>query len=131
MSITRWSEWHPLDLQSLKVPVPNSPGIYEVRTDFEFGRLRGSSSIIYIGSATPSLKKRLLDERIGKPDRYLSRAEKWLRQAGHALEFRYATLANGPTARRLEADRLRECEEEHWELPPGNASLPRMTRGAN
>ena len=131
MSITEWSDWYPLDLQSLTVAVPDSPGIYEVRTDFEFGRLRGSSQMVWIGSAKRSLKQRLLRQRVSDPDRYLSRTEKWLRQAGHTLEFRYATAADGTTARRLEAEELRDYEEEHWELPPGNADLPRMPREAN
>ena len=125
MSVNKWSQWLPLNSQSLTVPVPQYPGIYEVRTDFQFGRLRGRSSIVYIGSATSSLKKRLLDQRIGKPDKYLSRAEKWLRQGGHTLEFHYETAADGTIARRLEAERLKAYEEEHWELPPGNGVLPR------
>ena len=67
-----WSNWNALNSVSQNAKVPNSPGVYEVQTDFTFGRLNGNSPIIYIGSAATSLKKRLLDERIGKPDRYLS-----------------------------------------------------------
>lgn len=124
MSVTGWSEWHPLDLQSLTRLVPDSPGIYEIRTDLEFGRLRGSSQIVYVGSAKGSLKQRLR-QRVSYPDRYLTMAEKWLRQAGHALELHYATASDGATARRLEMERFKEYEQDHWELPPGNGILPR------
>jgi len=125
MGVLNWSQWHPLDSESLSVPVPDSPGVYQVQTDFSFGRLKGYSSAVFIGSAMRSLKKRLLDQRIGNPKRFLSGAEKWLRNAGHPLQFRYAKTIDGLTARNLESQMLNDYDQEHWELPPGNAVLPR------
>jgi hypothetical protein len=129
MDELRWSQWYPLAQQSLSVPVPDVPGIYEIRTDHEFGRLRGQSRIVYIGSAargnSPSLRKRLLGQHISNPNENLCRAGQLLRQAGYSLEFRFATSSDGKTAEHMEARRLVDYEKEHWELPPGNAAFPR------
>lgn len=124
-----WSPWYRLEAEEAGRTVPDRPGVYQVRVDFTFGRLKGNSSVVSIGSAVPNLRRRLLDQRIGNPDRFLSRAEKWLRQAGHTLQFRYATTVDGPTARNLEAQMLEDYEREHWELPPSNAMLPRRKSG--
>lgn len=121
----RWSAWHPFNVEVANTSVPDKPGVYEVRSDVEFGRLKGSSPMVTIGSARASLRKRLCEQRISDPIRYQNRAEKWLAQAGrHILEFRYATTDSGKEARHLEALRLMEYENEHWELPPGNEVLP-------
>ena len=120
----RWSAWHLSDAEVANTSVPDKPGVYEVRADCEFGRLKGSSPVVTIGSAVASLRKRLCEQRIGDPIRYQNRAEKWLTQAGHELQFRYSTTDSDKEARYLEAIRLMEYENEHWELPPGNEVLP-------
>jgi hypothetical protein len=125
MTTVNWSDWYTLDSKSMGLPVPDLPGVYEVQTDFAFGRLNGYSSVVYIGSAVPSLKTRLIDQRIGNPERFLSRAEKLLYKAGHALQFRYTKTADGIIARNLESLMLIDYEREHWELPPGNSMLPK------
>ena len=115
-----WSQWYPLSQQSL-ANIPDVPGIYEVRTDYEFGRINGVSRVVYIGSAArgkASLRKRL-GGRVAAPDRNLSRAEKLLIRAGHALEFRFATAKDGETARQMEIQWLMNHIEKHWEPPPG------------
>jgi len=126
MNQIAWSEWYPLDSQSATLSIPNSPGVCQIRTDFAVNRLRGQSPIVCIGSSVPSLRNRLVSQRIRNPERYLSRAEKFLRQAGHSLGFRYKITVDGHAARNLEAQLLQAYEEEHWELPPGNADLPRQ-----
>ena len=120
----RWSAWHSFDAEIAGISVPAEPGVYEVRAALEFGRIKGSSPVVTIGSAIASLKKRLCEQRFGNALRYQNRAEKWLVQAGHTLEFRYTTTGSGQEARYLEALRLMEYENEHWELPPGNEILP-------
>jgi len=120
-----WSPWYRSDDHLAKAAVPHSPGVYEIRTDFEFGRLKGSSSLVTIGSAKDSLSKRLYEQRFGNPVRYLNRAEKWLVYEDHILEFRYFPVTTDKEARCLEAERLFEYECEHGELPPGNEVLPR------
>lgn len=121
MDESDWSEWYPLSRQSL-ANLPDVPGIYEIRTDYEFSRLRGSSRVVYIGSAAghgkPTLRKRL-GQRITDPEGNLSGAEKLLRRAGHALEFRFAKAKDRETARQMQIQRLTEYEEKHWENPPG------------
>jgi hypothetical protein len=119
----RWSKWYPLSqvLVARDEDVPDEPGVYEIRTDYEFGRLRGSSRVVYVGSTVKSLKERLVHQRIKNPKKNLSGTEKLLREAGHALEFRFATAPDGKTAKHMEAQRLIDYEKEHWELPPGNA----------
>jgi len=116
-----WSEWYPLSQQSL-TNIPDVPGIYEIRSDYEFGRLNGISRVVYIGSAArggkPSLKKRL-GGRITNPERNLSGAEKLLVRAGNGLEFRFAKTKDGETARQMEIHRLTDYVEKHWETPPG------------
>lgn len=117
MTEFNWSPWHLLTPQSLSAKVPDQPGIYEIRTDYEFGRLRGRSRVVFVGSAArgriPSLRARLIDQRIGNPNRYLSGAEKLLREAGHALEFRFVIAPDGTTAKHMESQRLMEYEGKH------------------
>lgn len=118
-----WSEWYQLTPPVVDELVPDLPGIYEIGTDREFGRLKGTSKIVYIGSAarnTPSLKRRLLG-RISNA----SLAEKRLWQHECNLQFRFATVSDGETAERMEAERLIDYERQHWELPPGNGAFPR------
>jgi len=124
MNSWNWSPWYPMDPSSSNIAVPDSSGIYEIRTDYEFGRLRGNSTLIYIGSAA-SLRRRFQGQRFVDPERYLSRTEKLLLKGGHVVDFRYATTSDIATARRLEAERLSDYEQKHWELPPGNGVLPR------
>ena len=126
MDIFEWSKWY--DLNSPPPVVPDCPGVYEIRTNFEFGRLRSKAAVVYIGSAAKSLRKRLVGQRCAEPSHYLSRAEKFLHKAGHSLEFRYAVSANATVARNLEAQELIRYEEEHWELPPGNSKKPKIRK---
>lgn len=119
-----WSDWYPYSLsQDFFRNIPEAPGIYEVRTDYEFGRLKGSSPLLTIGSAAKSLKTRISRQRIGNTIRYLNRPEKWIRRAKHVLEFRYYECSNKDEAKYLEAIRQLEYENQHWELPPGNDRL--------
>ncbi len=120
----RWSAWYLFNVAVANTSVPDQPGVYEVRADCEFGRVKGNSPLVTIGSAVASLRKRLSEQRIGDPIRYQNRAEKWLTQAGHELQFRYSTTDSGKEAKYLEAIRLMEYENEHCELPPGNEVLP-------
>ncbi len=118
-----WSEWYRLTPSVVDELVPDLPGKNEIMTDHEFGRLKGTTEIVYIGSAarnTASLKRRLLG-RI----RNASLAEKRLRQHGYNLRFRFATVRDGETAERMEAERLIDYERQHWALPPGDAAFPR------
>lgn len=126
MDTIEWSNWY--DFNSLLAMVPDCSGIYEIRTDFEFGRLQGKSAVVYIGSAEKSLRERLIGQRCANPNRFLSGAEKLLSKAGHSLEFRYAVSSDAASARQLEVQQLTRYKEEHWELPPGNSVMPKLRK---
>lgn len=87
----RWSAWHPFDTEVVNTSVPDKPGVYEVRSDVEFGRLKGSSPLVTIGSAVASLRKRLCEQRFPNTTGYLKRVERWPVRASYTLEFRSAT----------------------------------------
>ena len=117
-----WSEWYRFNDEEKLATLPINPGIYEVRTDFKIGRLRGNSPIVTIGRAK-NIQERRGKQKAGDIIRYLNRAEKWLFKANHELEFRYCICATFDDASYMEAIRQLEYESEHWELPPGNDRL--------
>lgn len=117
-----WSDWHRFDDEKVLAALPNEPGVYEVRTDFEIGRLQGSSSLVTIGRAK-KLKERREKQKVHDTVRYLNRAEKWILRANHALEFRYSICGSFEKAKYMEAIRQLEYESQHRELPPGNDRL--------
>jgi hypothetical protein len=118
----RWSDWRRFDDTRVLEALPDDPGVYEVRTDFEIGRLHGSSSLVTIGRAK-NLRDRRDKQKVGDTTRYLNRAEKWLLKENHVLEFRYLTCDSFEDAKHTEAVRQLEYESQHWELPPGNDRL--------
>ena len=117
-----WSVWYRFDDEEILASLPNESGVYEVRTDFEISRLRGSSPLVTIGRAK-GLKERRDKQKVGDTIRYLNRAEKWLLRANHALEFRYCICGSFKEAKYMEAILQLEYESQHWELPPGNDRL--------
>ncbi len=117
-----WSDWHRFDDEKALTALPNEPGVYEVRTDFGIGRLQGNSSLVTIGRAK-NLKDRRDKQKVGDTTRYLNRAEKWLLQANHVLEFRYRVCRSFEEAKYAESVGQLEYESQHWELPPGNDRL--------
>ncbi len=118
----KWSDWYDFNDKKKLNLVPNCPGIYEVKTDYEFGRLNGSSSIITIGRSRKLLERRR-DQKSGNPIKFFNRAEKWLYHLNHSLKFRYCICNSDTEAKLLEAIKLWEYESYHWELPPGNDKL--------
>ena len=118
-----WSTCKPLDVRTIG-ELPELQGIYEVRTkNYSFPRLRGTSSVLYIGSATSpyGLKKRIKSLIKG---RHIARK----RIQGIAaelkieLEFRYK---GDLQAKQAEKDALKEYENKHLELPPCNHNIPK------
>lgn len=119
----QWSSWYRIGNEAAKQNVPDKPGIYEIRTDFEFGRLNGESRILSIGRAVRSLQSRLAKGRLEDLIRNLNRPEKWLYNAKKTLEFHYIVADSADKAKWLEALRQWEYENRYWELPPGNDRL--------
>jgi len=116
--MARWSDWKPYTSDIVRADAPQEPGIYEVRTTFEFGRLNGSSRVVYIGVGERGLRKRL----IGKEP---PSAEWWLREKDHPLEIRWAVFEGNDASRMAEDRRLAEYIDRHWEPPPANHKGPR------
>jgi len=100
--------------------IPSSPGVYQVHTEFHFGRLKGTSNVVYIGS-TYNLWNTLHQRRVVEP----SAAEKILWIHNHVLEVRFMASESLDKARTFEQSLLEEYEKEHWELPPGNQRIRR------
>jgi excinuclease UvrABC nuclease subunit len=118
----RWSDWFDINNNNIKESLPEQPGVYEIRTKFEINRLRGSSDLVYIGSAADSLKNRLTLKLFGNWTG-LDRADKWLFSHANSLEVHYITTESEKDAKYLEGLLLWKYENEHWEIPPGNDKL--------
>jgi hypothetical protein len=120
----KWSKWYRLGDEAAKEDIPEKPGIYEIRADFEFGRLKGKSQIIYVGRATKqSLQNRLAKGKLKNLVKNLDRPDKWLYDAKQTILFRYIDTDTKDEAKYLEALCQWKYENEHWELPPGNDRL--------
>ncbi len=123
-----WSDWYPLIKDSLRY-IPDQPGVYEIRTNYEFGRLKGKTNLVYVGRTDRgnSLKERLKG-RIDKRKDILTKAEWFLLDNGHPLEFRFTVTKSKDEAKLMEAERLAEYDQQWWELPPGNSNLPKQPK---
>ena len=123
MSTIKWSEWYQYNQHSLNTYVPESQGIYEIRTDYIFGRLKGYSQTVRIGKAD-RLKQRL-GGILNEPDKNRTIEEKRLIQKGHTFEFRFAKAESGEVAIQMENESMAEYVMEYWELPPCIRNFPK------
>lgn len=114
-----FSVWHPFDKQSLE-KVPNEIGVYvfrKGRAQF-FGRLKGDSDILYIGSTTKGLRNRLRQYLTPGPSQWTNiRVNEYANR--NPVEFSF--LANDDP-KSLEYELLIKYMSEHEELPPLNFS---------
>ena len=123
-------EWLPFTIEQkscLLGKFPNSDGAYVIRSSQCFGRFKGQSDIIYIGSSAGA--KRGLRGRLSfffdpGPSQYTSKRIKMLLDRAVNLEISFR-ICPAVQARQLEKDILEQYTNEHWELPPYNRSLPR------
>jgi hypothetical protein len=116
-----WSNWYPLDANSIRQFCEQTSGVYMVRQkEGKFGRLNGSSDILYIGQSDKDLKTELLRViRKGPGDHSASyRILPVIEKLKRHLEFSFAKV-NSPT-KEIQDQLLSEYEEEHFELPPLN-----------
>ncbi len=116
-----WSDWYDIN-ENIKNSLPDKPGVYEIKANFEINRLKGSSKLVYIGSASDSIKKRLSLKLFGNFTG-LDRADKWLYFHSIPLKFRYRIAKSEGDAKYLEGLLLWDYENMHWEIPPGNDKL--------
>jgi hypothetical protein len=117
-----WSTWLPLDEKSIK-EVPEFPGTYEVRTkDYSFPRLRGVTSILYVGCTDQRGLKVRIEGLIKGRHIASKRIQKVVDELERELEFRFKVDMQ---AKQVEKQLLQEYEAKHLELPPCNHSLPK------
>ena len=127
----RFSEWHTLNEQCLK-QVSTRPGIYVIRKHSgQFGRLRGKSDILYIGSTetTGGLRTRL--RRYLYPSRHSTtdnRVHQFLKR--YEMDIAWCAFEKPHQSHKLKSYKPRNAEyrllqlyvEQHYELPPLNHS---------
>lgn len=114
-----FSLWYPFNEQSIK-NAPKRWGAYVIRTTGgkSFGRLRGKSDILYIGSTK---NKRGLNQRLTQflnpgPTQWTSqRINKFIKKYPVEVAWR---ISDEP--RNLESELLQQYFKEHEELPPLN-----------
>jgi excinuclease UvrABC nuclease subunit len=120
-----FSEWRVFNRQTKKEllrAAPKSVGVYAIRRDTSFSRIRGASDILYVGSAA---NQKGLHGRIGQ---YLSPGPtQWTNKRILALvaettNYRISWLVTETIAKAkaLEQELLELYLQEHGELPPQN-----------
>jgi excinuclease UvrABC nuclease subunit len=115
----QFSPWYPFNKQIIK-NVPEDTGVYIIRKvgGQRFGRLRGESDILYIGSATSQggLKQRLQQYFSPGPTQWTNkRINEFAKK--YSMEVAWCLL-NEP--KNFEDELLRQYLKEHDELPPFN-----------
>jgi len=117
-SYGNFSEWHLLNDKAIQ-NAPSKKGTYVIRKagGERFGRLRGESDIMYIGSTTRRLKKRLQQYLRPGPTQWTNQRIYKLLTKGYKLEFAWC-LNDEPKI--LEHNLLRQYISEHDEFPPMN-----------
>jgi hypothetical protein len=116
---TYFSAWHILNML-LRDEIPELPGTYILRLagPKSFGRLRGDSDIIYIGSTTDTLRQRmdktLINKRISELTQKYGIEIAWCTRPPQSLD-----------AGDFETSLLESYQQEHEELPPLNHTIKR------
>jgi len=107
--------------------IPDRDGVYIIRSAEPFGRYRGQSDIVYVGSsagATRGLKGRITFFFRPGPSQYTSKRIKALLDLAERLEISFR-ICTAMEARNLEKAIIKQYVEDHLELPPYNRSEPR------
>jgi hypothetical protein len=115
-----WSEWILLNGNNVK-NIPDFPGVYEIRIkDKEFSRLKGSTSIIYIGCTEKRGLKKRINGLVGGRHIAKERIKTIVKELQVEMEFRFLVDFG---ASQIEAELLREYQDLHLELPPCNHNV--------
>ncbi len=125
--------WKPFRLSqesSLLAGLPNEPGVYVLRSPRPFGRYRGSSDIVYIGSTADSkgMKHRIRFYFHPGPTQETNMRIRGKLDLVDDLEIGWKSTADPELARCLEGDLLADYERDHLELPPFNRQTGRKPR---
>ena len=116
-------KWLPLNKTTQKT-APLYPGIYIMRLGKHFGRLRGTSDILYIGSTTSSIRQRLGGYfNPGPTQRTNIRINKMLQR--YTIQVAWHETEN---PKKLETKLLEKYFKEHDEQPPFNYQGPTASK---
>ncbi len=123
--LTQFSNWRSLSDQGIK-NAPSQQGTYVIRKagGKRFGRLRGESDIVYIGSTTRGLRGRLRQYIHPGPTQWTN----WrIHELAKKYNFEVAWYKNNEPEN-LEHQLLRQYLNEHDELPPLESSRQKATK---
>ena len=125
VDLLEFGEWHSFERPSV-LKVPTSTGVYAIRLlrGDVFGRLQGTSDIVYIGStsSTGTLRQRI-QSHLG------SRSLMRLFAAKMNMEIAWKTCDDSRVARKLEHTLIYQYMFDHLEPPPWNHQLSRKDLG--
>jgi hypothetical protein len=110
---SNWQKW------CAEAEIPKCCAVYAFRTPRAFGRVKGRSDIVYIGSGQLSLRLKSHRGKLPKADR-LGRIQKSYRQ----LQVSWKLYGSKNEAKKEESRLLSAYQHEHLELPPVNRSVP-------
>ena len=115
-----------------RLAVAACPAVYAITTTQSFGRLRGSSDILYVGQtgllggSTDRARLWAYSYSRAARDRRIRTICADLIPHGHVLTLRWRAVASVIEAQSLEAALFAQSYSEHSELPPLNHSAPRL-----
>ena|ERR1700674_3954964 len=112
INFSGWQKW------GAETGVPDC-FVYAFRTPLVFGRVKGESDLVYIGSGTGRRLESHLSKR-PKSDRLNRIAQEY-----GGLEVSWKQFATKADAIELESKLLDKYQHEHLELPPVNRNVPK------
>ena len=120
-----FANWNDLSLageKSLLASLPRSLGVYVIRDTTEFGRYRGKSDLVYIGSATgkDGLRKRIRFYFHPGPTQATSQRIHRMLNIVETLQIAWILSNSAADATSLEKQLLAKYSDQHLELPPFN-----------
>ncbi len=107
--------------------IRSKPAVYVLLQEREFGRLRGSSRILYIGSTgqfggrSETCRLRIYRYPNGRHAKEIRRRVKLLIDSGAKVTLSWKYVMTKDAAKKQERRLLSQYREEHHELPPFNA----------
>ena len=123
-----WRSFSLIQENALLTVLPKQMGVYVIRDSKNFGRYKGESDIVYIGSTISSrgLKRRIrFYFHPGQTQHTSQRIHNLLRRI-HTLEISWICYQSGVDARNLEKKLLNQYHSDHHELPPFNRQGVRL-----
>jgi len=114
LSINNWKKFKNIQENN----IPGKKGLYVLRLNERFGRLKGSSDILYIGWSE-NLRHRLWDNyKTGTGGGTTQRVHNYLKKKDYSERVEIGWEVGVP--RDKEKRLLKQYEQEHHELPPWN-----------